>query len=144
MSRPEDSRAILSSLPLQILLYFNGWFSCFFFALAVCTYVYKDWRYYYPSGALELEISTIVVFAVVEAVRIFLASKGNKTEQINPLLMSLGLAVPVVLVYIYNLALQTYVLRLDVIVAVVGLIFVSFESFLSVAAALSFYNAFRG
>lgn len=40
----------------QVLLYFNQWFSTCFFALAICTYAYKAWRYYYPSGALELEI----------------------------------------------------------------------------------------
>lgn len=40
----------------QVLLYFNGWFSSCFFSLTICTYGYKAWHYYYPSGALELEI----------------------------------------------------------------------------------------
>lgn len=40
----------------QVLLYFNGWFSSCFFSLAICTYAYKAWHYYYPSGALELEL----------------------------------------------------------------------------------------
>eukprot|EP00903_Cladosiphon_okamuranus_P011515 g10843.t1 len=76
--------------------------------------------------------------------RLFLASKGNKAEQLNPLVMSLGLAVPIVLLYAFSLALQTYVLRLDVIVAVIGLVFVGFEGLLSVGTAVSLYNAFRG
>lgn len=57
---------------------------------------------------------------------------------------SLGLAVPVILVYTFSLALQTYVLRLDVIVAMIGLVFVGFEGLLSIGTALSFYHAFRG
>lgn len=40
----------------QVLLYFNQWFSWCFLTLAICTYAYKAWRYYYPDGALELEI----------------------------------------------------------------------------------------
>lgn len=59
-------------------------------------------------------------------------------------LRSLGLAVPVVLLYAYSLSLQTYVLRLDVIVAAIGLAFVGFEGLLGVGTALSFYQAFRG
>lgn len=57
---------------------------------------------------------------------------------------SLGLAVPVTFFYAYSLSLQMYVLRLDVIVAIIGLVFVGFEGFLSVVTALSFYRAFRG
>lgn len=57
---------------------------------------------------------------------------------------SLGLAIPVVLLYAYVLSLQTYVLRLDIIVATVGLVFVALESLLSVGTAVSLYHAFRG
>lgn len=57
---------------------------------------------------------------------------------------SLGLAVPAAFFYAYSLSLQMYVLRLDVIVGIIGLVFVGFEGFLSVVTALSFYRAFRG
>ncbi|CAM9183049.1 unnamed protein product [Ectocarpus fasciculatus] len=144
MPRQDEQRAILSSLPLEVLLYFNQWFSSCFFALTVCTYAYKGWRYYYPSWALELEVSLTILYGAVEMMRLFLASKGNKAEQINPLAMSLGLSVPVILLYAFSLALQTYVLRLDVIMAVIGLVFVGLEGLLSVGTAVSFYHAFRG
>ncbi|CAM9221019.1 unnamed protein product [Scytosiphon promiscuus] len=148
MPRPDEQRAILSSLPLEVLLYFDQWFSWCFLALAICTHAYKAWRYYYPDGALELEIRRelhlMFLYGAVETMRLFLASKGNKAEQINPLMMSLGLAVPVTFLYAFNMALQTYVLRLDVIVAVIGLVFVGLEGLLSVGTATSFYRAFRG
>ncbi|CAM9844500.1 unnamed protein product [Laminaria digitata] len=144
MPRPDEQKEILSSLPLEVFLYFNGWFSSCFFSLAICTYAYKARHYYYPSGALELEISLLFLYGVVEMMRLCLASKGNKAEQINPLAMSLGLAVPVILVYAFILSLQTYVLRLDIIVAVIGLVFVGLEGLLSVGTAISFYHAFRG
>lgn len=57
---------------------------------------------------------------------------------------SLGLAVPVILVYAFILSLQTYVLRLDIIVAIIGLVFVGLEGLLSIGTAISFYHAFRG
>lgn len=51
---------------------------------------------------------------------------------------------PVTLLYAFTLALQTYVLRLDVIVATIGLVFVGFEGLISVGTVVSFYHAFRG
>lgn len=63
---------------------------------------------------------------------------------ILPTNRSLGLAVPIILLYAFSLALQTYVLRLDVIVAIIGLVFVGSEGLLSVGTAVSFYHAFRG
>ncbi|CAM9116009.1 unnamed protein product [Sphacelaria rigidula] len=144
MPRSNEGRTILSSLPLEVILYFNRWFSMFFFAMTLCTYAYKARHFYYPGGALGVEISLTFLYAVVEILRLFLASKGNKAEQINPLVTSLGLAIPVVLLYAYSLSLQTYVLRLDVIVAVIGLAFVGFEGLLGVGTAISFYQAFRG
>lgn len=57
---------------------------------------------------------------------------------------SLGLAVPSAFFYAYSVSLQMYVLRLDVIVGFIGIVFVGFEGILSVVTALSFYRAFRG
>ncbi len=70
--------------------------------------------------------------------------EGACTSETHLPFRSLGLAVPVTLLYVFSLALQTYVLRLDVIVAVIGLVFVGFEGLLSVGTAVSFYHAFRG
>ncbi|CAN0004272.1 unnamed protein product [Ectocarpus sp. 13 AM-2016] len=136
--------AVMRRTVQQVLLYFDQWFSSCFFAVTISTYAYKGWRYFYPSWALELEVSLTILYGVVEMMRLFLASKGNKAEQTNPLAMSLGLAVPVILLYAFSLALQTYVLRLDVIMAVIGLVFVGLEGLLSVGTAVSFYHAFRG
>jgi hypothetical protein len=42
-------------------------------------------------------------------VRLFLGSKGNKTEQPGPLLFSLLLALPVVAFLVYYMRFQTFV-----------------------------------
>ena len=41
--------AILSSLPLQILIYFENWFVLGFTAFNACAFVYKGSSYYYPK-----------------------------------------------------------------------------------------------
>ena len=144
MRRPEESRAILSSLSLQIAIFFNGWFSLLFVLLSLALYVYKDVQYFYPKSGAAIEVSCVFLYALCETMRLFLASKGNKTEQINPLIASIVLAVPVIVAHVYFISLQTYVLRVDIIINAIGLVFVGIECLLGALAAMSFYSAFRG
>merc|ERR1712094_10976 len=69
--------AILSSLPLQILIYFENWFVLGFTAFNACAFVYKGSSYYYPKYMWPVEVATVLVFAVVQWARLFLASKSN-------------------------------------------------------------------
>ena len=81
--------AILSSLPLQILIYFENWFVLGFTAFNACAFVYKGSSYYYPKYMWPVEVATVLVFAVVQWARLFLASKSNKTEMLRPMIWSL-------------------------------------------------------
>ena len=56
--------AILSSLPLQILIYFENWFVLGFTAFNACAFVYKGSSYYYPKYMWPVEVATVLVFAV--------------------------------------------------------------------------------
>ncbi|CAM9092236.1 unnamed protein product [Chrysoparadoxa australica] len=144
MRRPEDSRSILSSLPLQIMVYFDYFFSGAWLALSLCLYIYKSYQFYYPSSAIGLEVCIVLLYGLIEYMRLFLTSKGNKTESIDPLGMGIVLSLPIMLVYVYMMSLQTYVLRLELVMAVMGLVFVGMECLLSLVTALSFYQALRG
>jgi hypothetical protein len=103
--------------------------------------------------------------------RTYSVSKGNKTEQIIPLLWALALDVPVLVGYSYYIDLQTYMwerldllpacrcdvmimlmktifalcsLRVDLILNAIGIVFVGLESFACVLTGFSFYSSFRG
>jgi hypothetical protein len=41
ISDSNNSKASLSSLPLEVLIHFNGHFSTLFFLATVCLYIYK-------------------------------------------------------------------------------------------------------
>mmetsp|Transcript_23372 Transcript_23372/g.41342 ORF Transcript_23372/g.41342 Transcript_23372/m.41342 type:complete len:140 (+) Transcript_23372:194-613(+) len=131
---------VLSSLPLQILLYFNGAFAAFFFVSQLVTYLYKSNNYLYSDGALSSEVFFVFVYAAVEYARLFQASKGNKVEQIGPMIWSLCLGIGVVVIHVFLFEMQTYVLRLDRILNGIGIFFISLESFLSILTSLTFYR----
>lgn len=71
------------------------------------------------------------------------ATRGNKLELVGPSLFALGLAAPTVIFHAYYTRLQTYVLRLDVIINGIGLAFTGAEAVLGLAACVSFWRAQR-
>lgn len=100
---------MLSSLPLQVCLYFNGWYDAFFTIIMCVLYIWKANALPYPAelhGMLALEIVIVFILAGIEWARLFLATKGNKTERAGPLIMSTVLSIPSGVAFAYFLTLQ--------------------------------------
>ena len=121
---------MLSNLPLQIFLYFNGWYDAIYVAIMLALFVWKGTSLPYPGelgGIFALEVCLIFLFAVIEWSRIFLASRGNKTERATPLIIAVILSFPSAYLFFYYLYQQVYVTRLDLILSVIGLGFIGIE-----------------
>jgi hypothetical protein len=50
-----------------------------------------------------------------------LTSKGNKTSTMTPLVLSWVLAAPIIVLHAYYMSLQTYVLRVDLVINALAL-----------------------
>jgi len=103
------NQQMLSSLPLQIFVYVHGYFLKAWLIANLVLLLWKRHVFYYPPSAFQWEISMTFFLTFIDATRQTLASRGNKTEQLKPLLWSIGLSVPVVVGYTFFLHLQTYV-----------------------------------
>mmetsp|Transcript_24702 Transcript_24702/g.56804 ORF Transcript_24702/g.56804 Transcript_24702/m.56804 type:complete len:176 (-) Transcript_24702:843-1370(-) len=128
----------LSSLPLQVSLFFH----CHLLALWSVFYVgiaaWKHRALYYPNSAFAWEAAAAVACATTEASCIDLATRGNLTERTDPLVWGAFLAVPAALGHVFFTVWQTYVLRIDIVVNGIMLVFISFEFLMSIATFLSF------
>ncbi|XP_071945218.1 transmembrane protein 216-like [Antedon mediterranea] len=127
-----------SSLPLQILLYFNGWYFAFFWICEILIFVFKGTLFPYPGFYLAGDIVLLFALIPVETVRIFIGKKGNLTEKLPHLGVSLALCVPVFFVYMYYLKWQPYVLRVELILNVIPIIFLALESIFSIITMIRF------
>ncbi|XP_029438082.1 transmembrane protein 80 isoform X2 [Rhinatrema bivittatum] len=134
------SSMVLSSVPLQILFYFNGVYYIFYFLATLLMIIYKSQVFSYPDGNLALDLVLLFIMAILEAVRLYLGVKGNLTEEEVPLGISLVVTAGNVLLSVYFLVWETYVLRADIIINAVLLILYGLESildFFSIAAFVS-------
>ncbi|CAH1250588.1 TMEM216 [Branchiostoma lanceolatum] len=132
---------ILSSLPLQVLYYLNGWYFSFFWIAEALIFVYKGEVLPFPSTNLASEIVLLFLLGIIEVIRLFFGSKGNLTERIISMVVSILLCLPVLFTVLFFLLWQTYVLRAEVILCAILLVFLGLELILGVAAMVSFARA---
>lgn len=131
-------KQVLSSLPLEMLLYLNGFYLGFFFIAEVLLFVYKGEVLYYASDNLALDVILLFLLGGMETLRIFFASKGNLTERTLTMLGSVVLLIPTAVLVVYFLLWQTYVLRIDVIITAIFLGLQCIELVLSLVSMVIF------
>ncbi|XP_041453140.1 transmembrane protein 216-like isoform X1 [Lytechinus pictus] len=133
--------AVLSSLPLQILFYLNGWYFAFLWLCEALMYIYKGSVLPYPTENLAGEWVLIFLLVAIEYVRLFLGKKGNLTEKVVHLAVSLALSVATLFGALYLILWQTYVLRAELILNAVLLCFLGLELVFSIIAVITFARA---
>ncbi|XP_070621726.1 transmembrane protein 80 isoform X2 [Erythrolamprus reginae] len=132
--------SVLSSVPLQILFFLDGIYYIFYFLAALLMIIYKSQIFTYPYKLLTLDLGLLCFMALLEAIRLYFGTKGNLREEEAPLGISLGITVGSVLLSVYFLVWQTYVLRADVIINVVLLVAYGLEGILQIIAIAAFVS----
>lgn len=110
-----------SSLPYQILLTLSKWFLPALLIVQVMLFLFKCLTLPYPPGNIASETLLLGLYGIIEWGRIASGERGNLTERPLFVLISLGLSGPACTVLVYWLFWQTYVLRVEGILAAVAL-----------------------
>ncbi|XP_002721098.3 transmembrane protein 216 isoform X1 [Oryctolagus cuniculus] len=129
----------LSSTPLEILFFLNGWYYATYFLLELFIFLYKGLLLPYPTANLVLDVVMLLLYLGIEVIRLFFGTKGNLCQRKMPLGISVALSFPSAMMASYYLLLQTYVLRLEAVMNGILLFFCGSELLLEVLtlAALS-------
>ena len=132
-----------SSLPLQVLIFFNWHYLVFFFLLNLALFTYKSVNFYYPSDYLGWDITIDFLYAITESCRLLLKSKANKTSQMDGMFWALILGLPIITAHAYLIALQTYVLRIDLVINSIAFVMVGIEMIVGFIAYTAFFMQSR-
>ncbi|XP_019402859.1 PREDICTED: transmembrane protein 80-like isoform X2 [Crocodylus porosus] len=139
-ARRGRTSSVLSSVPLQILLYLNGIYYIFYFLATLLMIIYKSQVFSYPDNFLALDLALLLIMAILEAIRLYLGTKGNLTEEEASLGVSLVITVGSVILSVYFLVWETYVLKADVIINTILLVMYGLEAILQIIAVAAFVN----
>ncbi|XP_048339888.1 transmembrane protein 80 isoform X2 [Sphaerodactylus townsendi] len=130
----------LSSVSLQILFNLNGVYYIFYFLATLLMIIYKSQVFTYPDNFLTIDLLLLFIMTILESIRLYFGIKGNLTEEEAPLGVSLVISVGTVILSVFFLVWQTYVLRADVIINAVLLVMYGFEGILEIIAIASFVS----
>mmetsp|Transcript_20031 Transcript_20031/g.63755 ORF Transcript_20031/g.63755 Transcript_20031/m.63755 type:complete len:147 (-) Transcript_20031:13-453(-) len=136
-------RRVLTSLSLEVTLYFGGWYDIFYCLATLVVYIYKGSELPYPDSNFRMEVAFLFLLALVEPCRLFLGSKGNKTERPGPLIFCILLSAPVIALHIFYIWGQTYVLKIDQVLSGIGLGFTCLQALIGIITVLTFNNNAR-
>ncbi|TKC51144.1 hypothetical protein EI555_004210, partial [Monodon monoceros] len=126
----------LSSTPLEILFFLNGWYYATCFLLELFVFLYKGLLLPYPTANLVLDVAMLFLYLGIEVIRLFFGTKGNLCQRKMPLGISMALTFPSAMMASYYLLLQTYVLRLEAIMNGILLFFCGSELLLEFSSLI--------
>jgi len=127
-----------SSLPLQILLYFNMWWSPVWLISTLILLAYKGLTLPYPPNTYGAELIFIIALEFIDFFRIFIGTKGNKTLHLGSIIFFLLLTAVVVMGCVYFMLWQVYVMRLDVVMNSIEITFAGAEFLVGVFGGIDF------
>ncbi|XP_060694809.1 transmembrane protein 80-like isoform X1 [Hemiscyllium ocellatum] len=132
--RKVKSAAVLSSIPLQMVFYFNVFYYSFYFLATLLMIIYKSQVFSFPDGYLAVDLILLILMLILEVIRLYFGFKGNLTEEEVPIVTSLVLTIGNVMLSLYYLLWQTYVLKADVIINALLLVIYGLEGILAIIA----------
>lgn len=121
-------------------LWFDLIYSMFYCIMMICIHWYKGYGgLLYPPAVWLLEFVGLLMFTVVQAIRIYVGFNANRTENAGDTCQFVFLTFMSLLVIVNCASLTTYVLMIEILLSLVIVVMCLLEFVLSIWA----FNRFR-
>ena len=128
----------VASLTLQIFITLDYYVQWIFTLITGLLLSYKIYQFSFPIGIFFLETLFVLLLALVQFTRLFLGSRGNKTESSTVTFFFLLLTIATIIGNLYFLQLQTYVIVVEVAIGFLSIGFSILEILFGIVAAIEF------
>ncbi|KAM6936952.1 transmembrane protein 80-like [Xenentodon cancila] len=132
------SAGVLSSISLQLLLNLTSVYFVLYFLFTLGLIVKKSLVLSYPLDALACDVGLLFLLAALEFLHFFCGVKGNLTESEGFILGNLVATATTILLTVYFLLWQTYVMLADVIISSILLAIYTFDAVLALSTLARF------
>lgn len=115
------------ALPFLALNYFDSLYLIVYEIIAIFMLAYKNGKYPLPSYALATEAVLLTMMGLTQLMRYNIATKAIHSKQPKYMIIYMVGSLFVILSFIFELSLQTYVTLWEIITNAVGLLLILFE-----------------
>ena len=109
-----------------------------FVYITVVLMFYKIYLYSFPISIFFLEVLIFVVLSFLQFTRIFLGSRGNKTESSTVTFLFILLTIATIVGNFYFIEMQTYVIVIETAIGFICVGFGALEFLFGIIAAIEF------
>ncbi|XP_015819815.2 transmembrane protein 80 [Nothobranchius furzeri] len=134
------SAGLLSSVILQLLLYLTGVYFVFYFLFTLGLLIKKSLMLSYPTDALVCDVCLLLLLAALELLHFFCGVKGNLMESKSYILGNLVVTAPTILLTVYFLVWQSYVMFIDQIISSILVVVYGLDGVLVLTRLASVYS----
>ena len=128
----------VASLTLQVFITVDSYVQWTFLAITGVLFFYKIYAFSYPMGLFLIEFVLFVALFIAQLIRLFLGSRGNKTESSTITFLFLLLTLGTVFGNFFFVRLQTYVIVIETAIGYVSIAFSAAELIFGIIAAIEF------
>ena len=125
------------SFIFQTMMEFHQIYSILYFIMEELIFVYKLYYLQYQPYAAGFEITALILYLFIQFGRFYFGSLGNRAEASIFVLFCVIFSVAAIYTYVHYLCLQTYVLRIEIIINGVGIVLWIIEVAFAMLAFLS-------
>ena len=111
----------------QSMLFFDIWLTAFVVLITTALLIFKFSSLGFPSGQFGIEFFVIILFVILSYLKIRFGMIGNRTEQINCILLMIFLGVFSGFCNFYFLFGQTYIMVIEVVLNSICITFTGLE-----------------
>ena len=128
----------VASLTLQVFITIDYYVQWVFVVITGVLMFYKIYEFSFPIGIFFMEILIFVLLMLVQFMRLFLGSRGNKTESSTVTFLFILLTLATLCGNLYFLQMQTYVILLESVIGFCCIGLSAAEFIFGVVAAIEF------
>ena len=121
-----------SSTCLHLLFYCNIVYTIFWLILEILCFLFKYYHLIYPSYGFGIEFSLIFIVASNDFVRQYFGIRGNLLMDSGPMIVSIVYGLICAAGFAFFLILQTYIQRVEILLAGIALLLIIFEILLTI------------
>ena len=121
-----------SLIYLQTLLYFDQYYTYLLFIGTLALNTFKLYAMPFPQGYWSIEILVLIIYLCISLTRISFGMIGNRIESAKNILGMIMLSIFSVLCNIFFMDRQTYILKVELVLHIVAIVFVGLEVLLGV------------
>ena len=129
-----------SNLPLQIVIFTDKIFNFLYTISNFTLLLFKAYVMFYTSSKIIGEVVGIIIYFLLSLTKLKFLGVGNKTEKVWMIFIGLILEIPIIIIYIYYIKIQTYVVVYDIILNAIGFLLAISEGLLSFLAIINIFS----